>query len=167
MNDRLVWYGWSWWPRWWVYPSSLSTRDSDEARVGVGKELINCIRIITCWWEWHDHSTTIQWRDDTSRSSRSNLMTQWLADRWRDDTSRGSRSNSRTRWFTGLRTIRWRDDSNRDPRKKPTPGRSSTTSWPFRISSSSLSQAIESSASYEGIEILSDDRKINSRRYPL
>ena len=68
----------------------LSTRYSDGLRMdmNVDTERIHRIRITTRWRGWHDHSTTIRWRDDSmpyDQRSPQRLeasMIQWLADDW-------------------------------------------------------------------------------------
>ena len=94
----------------------LSTRNSDEVRVGVDTDrlhssdnsITNSTTIrwhwsaaTTRWRWWHDHSKTIR---DTELIVRPQINNSTA-------TIRGSRSNSRTWWFNGLRTIRWRNDS--------------------------------------------------------
>lgn len=98
--------------------SLLSTRDSDEVRVGIGMDLINCIRITT--WQWSEGAAATMmtqcFYDKKFPQQLKNLMIQWLADnpvaQWLNaSTTKSFYSNSRTWWSNGLRITRQRNDT--------------------------------------------------------
>ena len=104
-SDRLV-YGRSW------PTTDIHIRHQRDTPTRWGLALIHCIRIMTRWREWHDHSTTIWWHDHYPRDFSS--TTQGLDDSMACgrsdgatiradvlDTTRGLGLGSTTWWYNG------------------------------------------------------------------